>query len=102
MGGKLPEDRIIWKGELQRHCEEENEDVEETIEVQEDRIKMYKADGNGHFTEEKRVPDSGLGAPSKDQDGGRESQWTRRLHPDGDDKTASTGKDRLMRRLWRS
>ena len=57
VGGKLPEDRIIWKGEVQRHCEEENEDVEETIEVQEDRIKMYKADGNGHFTKDMRVPD---------------------------------------------
>ena len=50
--GVLTEDRAIWKEELQRHCEEVFEDVEETIEKQEDRIKEHKKNGDKHFTEE--------------------------------------------------
>ena len=52
---RFTEDRIIWKQELQRHCEEAHENVEETIEMQVDGIKKYKKDGDGHFTEEERV-----------------------------------------------
>ena len=44
--------RITSKDELQRHCEEVFEDVKETIELWENRIKKYKTDGDRHFTEE--------------------------------------------------
>ena len=39
VGGMFTEYRIIWKNALQRHREGVNEEVEETIKVQEDRIK---------------------------------------------------------------
>ena len=32
----------FWEEELQRHCEEAYEDAEETIEIQDARIKKYK------------------------------------------------------------
>ena len=50
--GKFTEDRIIWNKELQKHCEVGCEDVEETSEVQENRIKKCKTDGDRHVTEE--------------------------------------------------
>ena len=55
--GVFTEDTAIWKEELQRHCEEVYEDVEATIEKQEDRIKEYKTKGNRHITEEGRFPE---------------------------------------------
>ena len=49
--GSFTEDR----DKLQRHCEEVDEDVEETLEIQGDRIKKKKTDGDIYFTEEGRV-----------------------------------------------
>ena len=43
------------KEKLQRHCEEVYENVEETIKVQEYGINTCKSDGDGYFTEERRV-----------------------------------------------
>ena len=43
------------ENELQRHCEEVYEDFEEVIEVQENRIKKYKTDGDRQFAEEGSV-----------------------------------------------
>ena len=53
--GRSTEDRTIWKEALQRHCEEAYEDVEETIERQEDRIEKYQREGDRHCTEEGRT-----------------------------------------------
>ena len=52
---KFTEDRIPWINQLEAHCEEEYEDVEETINIQETRIRKCKTEGGRHFTEEGRV-----------------------------------------------
>ena len=52
--GKFTGDRIIWNKEMQKHCEVGCEDVE-TSEVQENRIKKCKTDGDRHVTEEGKV-----------------------------------------------
>ena len=58
-----------------------NDDVEDTIEVPENRIKKYKIDRDRHFTKRREgrlrlLPTWNF----KSQDGGRESQWTRGFH----------------------
>ena len=39
-------DRVVWKDELQRRCQEENDDKEETTEKQKARIMQIKADSD--------------------------------------------------------
>ena len=65
--------------------------VEETFEVQEDRIKKYKSDGDRHFTAGRRVAESTvdmvLQARAK-MAKERVSSWTRRRHHEGDEKNS--------------
>ena len=56
LGNRMPKRRPLKEsfGKMNyKDCEEVNEDVEETIEVQENRIKKYRTDGDRHFTEER-------------------------------------------------
>ena len=48
--GSFTEDREEWQKELQRHCEEVHTDLEETREVQENRIESFKKRGDQQFT----------------------------------------------------
>ena len=50
MRGNFTEDREEWQQELQRHCEEVYTDLEETREVQENRIEYFKKKGDQQFT----------------------------------------------------
>ena len=48
--GHLTEEREEWQKELQRHCEEECTDQEETKEVQEQRIEYFLRERDQQFT----------------------------------------------------
>ena len=53
--GKFTEDRMSWKEELHKHCEETYEDIEKTFEMEEDGVKKYRTYGDRHFTEDRGV-----------------------------------------------
>ena len=80
--GKFTEDTIILRNESRGHCGEEYEDVEETIEMQDDRTEKYKTDGDRLFPEEGRV----------DAKMAEESQRTRGFHCEWTDQGTSTRK----------
>ena len=52
--GTFTEDRAVRTEELQRPCEEQNGDEDETTEKQEEIIMQFKAEGDRHDTEDER------------------------------------------------
>ena len=52
--GTFTEDRAVRTEELQRPCEEQNGDEDETTEKQEEKIMQFKAEGDRHDTEDER------------------------------------------------
>ena len=56
--GNFTEDSEEWNKELQRHCDCLYTDLEETKEVQEERIEYFKrGEGDQHFTKNGREPE---------------------------------------------
>ena len=54
--GRFAEDRsVCGETELRRHCEEVHDDMEETAEMQEERIMKSKIAGDRHVTEDEGI-----------------------------------------------
>ena len=53
--GRFTEDGAVWTEEPQRHYQDVYDDKEATTEKQEERIMQFRADGDRHFTKEKRI-----------------------------------------------